>query len=94
VNHVAIGSSRNYYDLLQVSPVAEPEVIVAAFRVLAHLYHPDQPTGDAQRLAEIVEAYRVLADPEARLQYDATRRGSRPAPARGLRRRLAKKASA
>ena len=35
---------KNYYEILQVSPHAEPEGITAAFKKLAQKYHPD--TGD------------------------------------------------
>ena len=30
---------KNYYQILQVSPNAEPKVITTAYKRLAHLYH-------------------------------------------------------
>ncbi|HSD83576.1 MAG TPA: DnaJ domain-containing protein, partial [Anaerolineae bacterium] len=32
---------KNYYQILQVVPQAEPEVIEAAYRRLMRKYHPD-----------------------------------------------------
>jgi curved DNA-binding protein CbpA len=61
----------DYYDLLQVSPGAEPETINRVFRMLAQRFHPDnQQTGDEGRFRTILEAYSVLSDPEKRAQYD------------------------
>jgi len=63
----------NFYELLQVSPRAQPEVILAAYRVLARSYHPDISTDpNAARLMRALNvAYDVLSDPERRAQYDA-----------------------
>jgi len=65
--------STNYYRTLQVDPAAESEVIQAAYRRLAQLYHPDvNHAPDAeQRMREINEAWEVLRDPEKRRAYDA-----------------------
>ena len=61
----------DYYDLLQVSPSAEPETINRVFRMLAQKFHPDnQQTGDEKRFRIILEAYSILNDPEKRAQYD------------------------
>ncbi len=62
----------NYYDLLQVSPKAETEIIEAAYRKLALRYHPDhnsspQATGMMQALNA---AYATLKDPQRRADYD------------------------
>jgi curved DNA-binding protein CbpA len=63
----------NYYEILQVSRNAEPEVIKAAFRGLAFKYHPDRnrDTGSNDRMKSLVEAYEVLSDPERRRLYDS-----------------------
>ncbi|MBN1337360.1 MAG: DnaJ domain-containing protein [Deltaproteobacteria bacterium] len=59
------------YELLQVSPNANREVVERVFRHLAKLYHPDNPhTGDSKRFQEILRAYRILMDPEKRATYD------------------------
>lgn len=61
----------DYYELLQISPNAEPETIHRVFRMLAARYHPDNPqSGDAQRFMLLNEAYSVLSDPQRRADYD------------------------
>jgi curved DNA-binding protein CbpA len=61
----------DYYEILQVSPGADQEIIERAFRLLAKRYHPDnQHTGDASKFKILVEAYRALSDPEKRAAYD------------------------
>lgn len=63
---------RTLYDVLQVSPDASPEVLNAAWRVLARQYHPDvNPTDDAGSLmSELNEAYNLLRDAGQRADYD------------------------
>ncbi len=66
---------RTLYEVLQVSPSAEPEVIRASYRSLARLYHPDlnaAPGADA-RMRELNAAYAVLSDTDRRARYDADR---------------------
>lgn len=61
----------DYYELLQISPNAEPETVQRVYRLLAQRYHPDNgQTGDHQRFRELVAAYEVLTDPVRRAQYD------------------------
>ena len=76
---------KNYYQILQVDPSAEPEVIKAAYRRLADKYHPDRNKGaDASaRMLEINEAYGVLGDDARRAAYDATFRGTALPPPQG-----------
>lgn len=53
-----------YYEVLQVSPRAEPEVIAAAYKALARKYHPDHHPDKAmaqERMARINEAWEVLS---------------------------------
>jgi DnaJ-class molecular chaperone len=67
---------QSYYDILQVSPSAELEVIVAAYRRLAFKYHPDRnsdPTSN-QKMKLLIEAYEVLSDPSRRAAYDANQK--------------------
>jgi curved DNA-binding protein CbpA len=67
------GQPIDYYEMLQVSPNAEPETISRVFRLLAQRLHPDnQHTGNESRFREILEAYNVLSDPEKRAQYDVS----------------------
>lgn len=72
----------DYYEVLQVNPSAEPEVIRAAYRILARKYHPDHG-GDAVRMIALNDAWDVLGDPTRRAAYDASRaaRASRPVAA-------------
>ena len=64
-------SAVNYYDLLQISPQAEPQTIERVYRLLAARYHPDnQETGDAERFRLIAEACEVLRNPARRKEYD------------------------
>jgi len=62
----------DHYDVLQVSPHAEPDVIRAAFRALARRHHPDFG-GDQRRMMQINEAWSVLGNRKRRAAYDATR---------------------
>lgn len=61
----------DYYEVLQASPNAEPEMIHRIYRLLAQRFHPDnQETGDPNRFRIIHEAYLTLSDPEKRAKYD------------------------
>jgi curved DNA-binding protein CbpA len=63
----------DFYEILQVSPRADRETIERVFRHLAKRYHPDnRDSGNAGTFSRIVEAYRVLTDPEQRARYDIT----------------------
>jgi curved DNA-binding protein CbpA len=61
-----------FYEILNVSPSAEPVVIEAAYRALMKRYHPDQGTGavEGRSPTAINAAYAVLKDPERRARYD------------------------
>lgn len=62
---------QDYYELLQISPNAEPETIHRVYRLLAQRFHPDNgESGNETRFREVVEAYRVLSDPQERAKYD------------------------
>ena len=63
---------RNYYQVLHVDPLADPEVIDAAFKRLAMKYHPDtssNPSAAAQ-MRELLTAREILSDPARRAAYD------------------------
>jgi hypothetical protein len=78
------------YDVLQVSPWCEPEVIQAAYRALARIRHPDvnrDPDAEDQ-MRRLNVAYQTLSDPTRRMRYDeellleaARPVSARPAPA-------------
>jgi curved DNA-binding protein CbpA len=60
-----VSSTRDPYDILQISPSAVPEVIEAAYHALALLHHPDRSSDpNAPRaMAELNWAYRTLRGP-------------------------------
>jgi curved DNA-binding protein CbpA len=61
----------DYYELLQVSPNADPDLVHRVYRVLAQRVHPDnRETGDPELFRRLHEAYAVLSDPERRARYD------------------------
>ena len=74
-------SPVDHYELLQISPNAEPETIHRVYRLLAQRFHPDnQETGSESRFQALHEAYSVLSDSARRAQYDvahAQRRNDR-----------------
>ena len=66
-------SLESYYEILQVSPGAEPEVIAAAYKALARKYHPDRSkAADAiGRMAKVNIAYHALSRPSDRPSHSA-----------------------
>lgn len=68
-------SDPDYYEILQVHPDAEWEVIEAAYRRLARKYHPDvnKEAGAQQRMRELNAAFEVLGNPILREDYDRRR---------------------
>jgi curved DNA-binding protein len=64
-------TKQDYYELLQISPNAEPDTIHRIYRLLAQRFHPDNTeTGSADRFQQIHEAYTVLSNSENRARYD------------------------
>jgi curved DNA-binding protein len=61
----------DYYELLQVSSNADTDTIDRVFRHLAKKLHPDsKESADPDRFHLIVEAHRMLTNPETRAGYD------------------------
>jgi len=62
----------DYYEILGLKRGATDAEIKAAYRKLAHKYHPDvSKEKDAERrFKEVAEAYQTLKDPEKRAAYD------------------------
>jgi curved DNA-binding protein CbpA len=61
----------DYYEVLQVSPTADPETIHRVYRLLAQRFHPDnKDTGSESRFRALHQAYSILSQPEARARYD------------------------
>jgi hypothetical protein len=71
-------SIPDYYEILQISPKADPDMIHRVFRLLAQRYHPDNNTsGNDKAFREVAEAYKVLSDPEKRAAYDVNYQANR-----------------
>ena len=66
-------SMPTYYDVLQVERDASPAEVRAAYRRLAHKYHPDKMPDNAnaaRAMAAINAAYEVLSDAHRRAEHD------------------------
>lgn len=61
---------KDYYQILQITPDADSNMVRRAYRILALRYHPDRSQGDKGRMIEITEAYNILMDAEKRKQFD------------------------
>jgi curved DNA-binding protein CbpA len=63
--------TEDFYEVLQISPNAEPDTVHRVYRLLAQRFHPDNSdTGNDGRFLAIQEAYATLSDPSRRAQYD------------------------
>lgn len=72
------GSFVDYYEVLQVSPNADLDTVQRVYRLLAQRYHPDnKDTGDEEAFKQVLEAYKILSDPERRAAYDLEHRTER-----------------
>jgi hypothetical protein len=64
----------DHYEILQLSPNADPDTIHRVFRIMAQRYHPDnRETGNEEQFKALLAAYHVLCDPEKRAAYDIHR---------------------
>jgi curved DNA-binding protein CbpA len=69
----------DYYELLEISPLASQETIHRVYRYMAARYHPDiQGTGNLEKFTQLTSAYKVLSDPNRRAEYDAQRATRQP----------------
>lgn len=69
--------AADLYQVLQVTPDAEPEVIQAAYRALARKHHPDVGGSDA-RMSMLNSAWETLCDRGERARYDQQRTTATP----------------
>ena len=68
----------DYYETLEVSPQASPDVIKRVYRVLIEKYHPDKHPETRRSWAEemtksVNEAFAVLSDERKRQEYNEQR---------------------
>lgn len=66
---------EDLYKILQVDPKADPDVIRAAYRALAHKFHPDlnHDASAVDAMKRLNGAYEVLRDVRRRAAYDGQR---------------------
>ena len=74
---------RDPYRILGVLPEADPDVVRAAYRVLARKLHPDGQDGPPdpvtdRRIKDLTWAYAQVRDAEARLRFDRARFAAAP----------------
>ena len=64
---------KNYYETLGVERIATHQQTVAAFRKLVLQYHPDRNHSPvaSEMFIQVHEAYKVLANPSKRAEYDS-----------------------
>ncbi|MBL0925633.1 MAG: J domain-containing protein [Sphingomonadaceae bacterium] len=62
----------DYYRILQVDPNCDSKKLDMAYRRLAKKYHPDHvETADVDKFNDVIQAYKILRNPEYRKDYDA-----------------------
>ena len=66
-----MSTKRDYYEILGVQKSASKEEIKKAFHKLAHKFHPDKSSGDADKFKEVSEAYSILSDDKKRAEFDS-----------------------
>ena len=73
---------RDPFRILQVQPDADPDVVRAAFRVLARKVHPDAATpldeAEERRMTDLNWAYAIVRDPVRRARWESDRRRAPP----------------
>ena len=73
----------DYYDVLQVDPNCDARILEIAYHYFAKMYHPDHAeTANPDKFNSVVEAYRVLRNPEKREEYNRVYALNREQPPR------------
>lgn len=69
---MTVGQSfTDYYAVLQVDRNCDRKILESAYHHLLKMYHPDHSgTPDSTKFHEVMEAYRVLRNPDRRAEYD------------------------
>jgi curved DNA-binding protein CbpA len=70
-----MNSFQDHYAVLGLAPSAAPDVIRAAYRVLAQRHHPDRNANtDGAAMVRLNQAYATLSCPKRRAEYDLAQR--------------------
>lgn len=67
---------NNPYAILGITPAATRDEVKRAFHKLAHKYHPDKPTGNADKFKQVSAAYAMLKDAQHVQQRESSERGA------------------
>ena len=75
-------AEENYYELLQVSPNADYEIIQAAYRRLVLRHHPDRSSepNAAEMTQRLNDAYAILSNPAQKVEYEREREADTGSP--------------
>lgn len=65
----------SYYECLGISNSSSSDEIKKAYRKKSLLFHPDKPSGDAEKFKKINEAYQTLGDEQKKRVYDLQQNG-------------------
>jgi curved DNA-binding protein CbpA len=79
---MAAEPQRDAYRILQVVPVAHPDVIRASYYALARIHRPEGDEADAERMADLNWAFDQVRDGTRRNAYDRARAALEPPPAK------------
>ena len=61
----------DYYEVLRVEPGCDAKELEAAYHELLKVYHPDHSgSADTVTFNRLIQAYRVLRNPDQRAEYD------------------------
>lgn len=66
----------DYYEILGVAPDSSLEDIKKAYKQRAKEWHPDRATGSEEKFKNLVQAYKILSNSDARAKYDRKRSAS------------------
>jgi hypothetical protein len=70
----------DYFEVLQLTPEAEPAAVEKAFQSMARPYEKNQDAGSREAFQELFTAYRLLSDPGLRIAYEAEYRANKAHP--------------
>ena len=91
---------KDYFSILQIHPLAEPEVVKAAYDRLARKYHPDKnPSVTSEKMKDLNEAFEIISNTSKRAQYytayleKTNPHSSTPSPPPKTERKAAQKAA-